>query len=47
MVKLYLKKPISEWETGFDKEGGFYIEPETGIKWRPVNTQSSSGMSGL
>jgi hypothetical protein len=41
------KKPISEWETGFDEEGGFYVEPETGIKWRPVNTQSSSVMSGL
>ena len=25
---------INEWERGVDEEGGYYVEPETGTKYR-------------
>ena len=28
------KIPISEWKTGVDEKGGYWIEPNTNKKWR-------------
>jgi hypothetical protein len=37
------KLPISEWKTGVDEQGGYWIDPITDQKWRwksgtPVET---------
>jgi hypothetical protein len=34
------KVPISEWETGVDEQGGYWVDPITDQKWRWEKTHA-------